>query len=285
MGDLATLFIHVLVTFCRLWRPGGVRSVDAESVLLKQQLLILNRSHKRAPNLRVCDRFVAGLCSLFMKPARLIRSAIVLKPSTLLNFHHALINGKYRAHFTDHRRQKPGPKGPSKELIDAIVDTKRRNPAWGCPRIAQQIALALGVSLDKDVVRRVLAAHYKPDSDSCGPSWLTFPGHVKDSLWSLDLFRCESVSLRTHWVLVVMDQYLRRIIGFGVHAGKVDGTALCRMFNHAISGQRVMPKYLSSDHDQLFLCFLLLAATYSAKLRNNSGSALRSGFTNRRRSL
>ena len=50
-----------------------------------------------------------------------------------------------------------------------------------------------------------------------------------------------------------MDQYSRRIIGFGVHAGKVDGTALCRMFNRAIWGQGSMPKYLSSDHDQLFL--------------------------------
>ena len=54
----------------------------------------------------------------------------------------------------------------------------------------------------------------------------------------MDLFRCESATLRTHWVLVVMDQYTRRIIGFGVHAGKVDGVALCRMFNRAIRGQR-----------------------------------------------
>src|SRR5262252_4944110 len=67
-----------------------------------------------------------------------------------------------------------------------------------------------------------------------GPSWLTFIGHVKDSLWSLDLFRCESVALRTYWVLVVMDLYTRRIIGFGIQAGVVDGTALCRMFKQAI---------------------------------------------------
>ena len=240
MRDIVILFIHVIVTLCRLWRPGGVRSVVAESVLVKQQLLILNRSRKRAPNLRACDRFIAGLCSLFMKPTRLIRSAIVLKPSTLLNLHHGLKNRKYRVLFSHKRRQKPGPKGPSKELINAIVDTKRRNPTWGCPRIAQQIALAFGISLDKDVVRRALANYYKPDSDSCGPSWLTFLGHLKDSLWSLDLFRCESMILRTHWILVVMDQCSRRIIGFGVHAGKVDGAALCRMFNHAICGQRTL---------------------------------------------
>ena len=49
-----------------------------------------------------------------------------------------------------------------------------------------------------------------------------------------------------------MDQYTRRIIGFGVHAGTVDGVALCRMFNRAIRGQRWLPKYLSSDHDPLY---------------------------------
>jgi hypothetical protein len=45
---------------------------------------------------------------------------------------------------------------------------------------------------------------------------------MKDSLWSLDLFRCESATLRTHWVLVVMDQFTRRIVGFGVHGGIVE---------------------------------------------------------------
>jgi putative transposase len=253
MRDLVILFVHVIVTLSRLLGPGGIRSVVAESVLVKQQLLILNRSRERAPSLRACDRFVAGLCTLFMQPTRVIRSAIVLKPSTLLNFHQALRKRKYRILFSPKRRRKSGPKGPSRELIDAVVDIKQRNPSWGCPRIAQQLALAFGVSIDKDTVRRVLANHYTPEPDSCGPSWLTFLGQMKDSLWSMDLFRCESATLRTHWILVVMDQYSRRIIGFGVHAGAVDGVALCRMFNHAIGDRRTMPKYLSSDHDPLFL--------------------------------
>jgi transposase InsO family protein len=253
MRDLIILFVHIIVTIFRLWRPGGARSVIAESILLKQQLLILNRSRKRAPNLRVYDRFIAGVCSTFMKPSRLIRSVIVSKPSTLLAIHHALRNRKYRELFSHKRNGKPGPKGPSKGLMDAIIDAKRRNPTWGCPRIARQIALVFGIPLDKDVVRRILASHYNPDSDSCGPSWLTFLGHMKDSVWSLDLFRCESITLRTHWVMVVMDQFTRRIIGFGVHAGNVDGSVLCRMFNHVISGQKSMPKYLSSDNDPLFL--------------------------------
>ena len=112
--------------------------------------------------------------------------------------------------------------------------------------------MSFGVAVDKDLVRRVLATHHSPTPDAGGPSWLTFLGHMKDSLWSVDLFRCESAVLRTHWILVVMDQYTRRIIGFGLHRGTVDGLALCRMFNHALRGHRSMPKCLSTDHDPLY---------------------------------
>src|SRR5262249_40059287 len=104
---------------------------------------------------------------------------------------------------------------------------------------------------NKDVVRRILAQHYGSVPTGDGPSWLTFIGHVKESLWSLDLFRCESVALRTYWVLVVMDQYTRRISGFGIQAGVVDGVSLCWMFKQATRGAG-LPKYLSSDHDPLY---------------------------------
>jgi transposase InsO family protein len=251
MRDFLVLFVHLIVTVARLARPGGLRSVVAESALVRHQLLVINRGRKRAPNLRAADRIIAGLCTLFMRRVRVLRSAIVLKPSTLLHLQSVMRKRKYRMLFSPGRRRRPGPKGPTKDLIDAVVAMKRRNPNWGCPRIAQQIALAFGVAIDKDIVRRLLSVHYRPDSDSGGPSWLTFLGHVKDSLWSCDLFRCESATLRTYWVLVVMDQFTRRLIGFGVHGGIVDGLALCRMFHRAIRGHR-LPRYLSSDHDPLY---------------------------------
>jgi putative transposase len=231
MRKLAVLFIHLIATLARLLGPGGVRSIVAESLLLKQQLLIVNRCRQRSPNLSAWDRIFAGWMALLVRPTRLLRSAIVLKPSTLLGLHKAMSQRKYRMLFSANRRRKPGPTGPNPELIRAVVEMKQRNPNWGCPRIAHQLALAFDIPIDKDVVRRILAHHYRPVQPSGGPSWLTFLGHMKDSLWSMDLFRCESVTLRTYWVLVVMDQYTRRIIGFGVHAGTVDGVALCRMFN------------------------------------------------------
>jgi len=253
MKFLLLMLAHLLTTLAQLLGPGGAKAIVADSLLMKQQLLIINRSRRRAPNLTAIDRLLLGFWSLFLNPHNIQRAAVILKPTTLFKFHDILKKRKYRLLYTAHRKGKPGPKGPSQELIEAIVEMKRRNSRFGCPRIAQEINKAFGVDIDKDVVRRVLEKHYRPGPDSGnGPSWLTFIGHLKDSLWSIDLFRCESILLNTHWVLVVMDQFTRRIIGFGVHAGDVDGMALCRMFNTAISTKGV-PKYRSSDNDPLFL--------------------------------
>jgi len=56
MREIFTVFLHVTVILIRLARPGGFRSVVAESALVRHPLLILNRGRKRAPNLRVSDR-------------------------------------------------------------------------------------------------------------------------------------------------------------------------------------------------------------------------------------
>lgn len=254
MRELLILAIHLLVTFAKLLRPGGVRAVAAESLLLRHQLLISNRSRQRAPNLTTIDRFILGLATLFVWPHRLSKLGALIKPATLLRFHKALVARKYRHLFSSNSsaRGKPGPKGPAAELIAAILELKRRNPRFGCVRIAQQVAHGFGVDIDKDVVRRVLAQHYRPDAGrSTGPSWLTFLAQAKDSLWSVDLFHCESILLRSHWVLVVLDVFTRRLVGFGVEPAPIDGISVCRMFNHATAGQR-SPRRVSIDHDPLF---------------------------------
>jgi len=66
MRDLVVLFIHFIATLARLLGPGGARSIVAESLLLKHQLLILNRSRRRSPNLSVSDRILAGLMALLV---------------------------------------------------------------------------------------------------------------------------------------------------------------------------------------------------------------------------
>ncbi len=244
------IIINLLLTLGRVLRPGGWKKIVAENLMLKHQLTILTRSHKKAPNLLRSDRIFLGFLSMLIPRQRLAAVAVAVQPSTLLRFHRALVKRKYQMLYGNRSGKRPGPKGPSQELIRAIVEIKKRNPLFGCPRIAQIITTKFGIETNKDVVRRVLAKHYRPGPGT-GPSWLAFLGHSKDSLWSVHLFRCESLTLKSHWVLVVMDQCTRRLVGFGVHAGDVDGITLCRMFNQVISGEDP-PRYLSSDNDPLF---------------------------------
>ena len=111
MRDFALVFVHLIVTLARLARPGGLRCVVAESVLVRHQLLILNRGRKRAPNLRATDRIIAGLCTLFMRPARVLRSAIVVKPATLLNLHKMLSSKSTGSYFHQNEFENRVPKG------------------------------------------------------------------------------------------------------------------------------------------------------------------------------
>ncbi len=169
MRDLLILAVQLVVTLANFLRPGGVRAVAAESLLLKQQLIVNNRSRQRAPNLTAVDRFVFGLIALFVSPRRIPKLSAIVRPAILLKFHKALVQRNYRLLFSSSsKRRKRGPKGPSAELVAAIVEMKRRNPKFGCVHIAQQISLAFGLDVDKDVVRRVLAKHYRTDGPGSG---------------------------------------------------------------------------------------------------------------------
>src|SRR5271167_4794763 len=216
MREVFILTAHLLVTLAKLARPGGFRVVAAESLAVKHQLLVMQRSRQCAPNLTSWDRLTLGFCALFVSRERLNKMAVILKAPTLVYFHQALVKRKYYLLYTLRKRHRPGPKGPAKELIDAVVEMKRRNPRFGCRKIAEQISSAFGIEINKDIVRRILIQHYRPLPGGDGPSWLTVIGHATDSLWSVDLFRCESILLRSFWVMVVVDVFTRRIIGFGV---------------------------------------------------------------------
>jgi len=54
------MFIHFIATLARLLGPGGVRSIVAESLIVKHQLLIVNRSRQVSPNVWTSDRILAG---------------------------------------------------------------------------------------------------------------------------------------------------------------------------------------------------------------------------------
>src|SRR3569833_3321806 len=90
MRDLLLLIAHLIITTIRIIAPGGARAVVAELLLLMLQLLVLNRSRKKAPRLRALDRVLLGLGAILVSPQRILKShgrdqprdTVAIPPST-----------------------------------------------------------------------------------------------------------------------------------------------------------------------------------------------------------
>ena len=182
MKELLLTLLHLAVVTAKLCGPGGVRAVVAENLLLKQQLIVLRRARRRAPNLALSDRLICGLGSLFLSPGRIRKVAIAVRPRRSWRFIRRWCVGNTSDCSRRARARRRPDRRPSEALIQAIVELKSRNPRFGCPRIARIISHTFGVDIDRNVVYRVLSKHYRPASGGAGPSWLSFIGHTTDSL-------------------------------------------------------------------------------------------------------
>jgi putative transposase len=143
MKLLFPLLGHLLVTLARLLGRGGVRTVVAESLAVKHQLLIMKRSQPRA----LVGPATARILDALVSPKRVRKLAVIPKASTLLR--HTLVKRKYHLLYGSQRPRRPRPKGTSRELIAAVVEMKRRNPRMGCRKIAEQIWNAFGLEINK----------------------------------------------------------------------------------------------------------------------------------------
>lgn len=90
-------WIRVMI---KIVKPGGVKTMAAENIILRQQLITLSRRHKRMSKLTTSDRILFGFLSSLISPKRLNKIAILIKPATILKFHQALVNKKYQILFS-----------------------------------------------------------------------------------------------------------------------------------------------------------------------------------------
>ncbi len=134
------LLVHVLARLATLLGTRGTKAVVAENLILKHQLLVIQRSRRRAPNRRPADRVLLGFLSRFLDPRRLVRAAVIVKPATLLRFHRGLRDLKYRFLYSSHSQRQPGPKGPPRKVKKLEPGDPQGFAGWakgwakGCPR-------------------------------------------------------------------------------------------------------------------------------------------------------
>jgi len=156
MNVLFTVVGHLLHVIAKLMRPGGTRTLIAENLLLKKQMIVLNRGGRgRALNVPSFQKLILEFLSSLIPKRRLTKASASLKASTLFKLHQLFVNRKYRDLLSAKQKKKPRPKGPERELIDAVVEFKKRNPRCGYIRIAQQLSITFDVEIDQDVVHLI----------------------------------------------------------------------------------------------------------------------------------
>src|SRR5215475_6690601 len=134
MRDILLVLVHSILTVVRLIKPGAScrrRGIGAHSASPPHP-----QSQSEARSRPACFRpHERRFMHPFHRPIAHAALRYCLKPSTLLHFHHILTKRKYHVLFSSKRGGRPGPRGPAQELLDALVEMKRRNPSWRCPRI------------------------------------------------------------------------------------------------------------------------------------------------------
>ena len=128
MHVLLKLSIDLLTVIIGMVKPGGIKAVVAENLILKQQLLLLNRSRKRSPNLPNLHRFIFGALGQLIQQSRFSRVSVAFRPSTLIAIHRHFTKRKYRQLFASKPKKKPGPKGPDPEIVRAVAGRRLSGP-------------------------------------------------------------------------------------------------------------------------------------------------------------
>ena len=183
-------------------------SLQLESIALRHQIGVLQRSTKKRRQLNPADRFLWVWLSRVWKDWR--SSLLIVKPETVVAWHRKA----FRVFWTwKIRRGKTGRPSAPREVRDLIRRMSRENPGWGAPRIHGEL-LKLGFNIGETSVSKYLVRSRRPPSQT----WRTFlDNHVKD-LVSVDFFTVPTIRFQILYVFLVLAHERRRILHFAVTA-------------------------------------------------------------------
>src|ERR1700730_2083592 len=103
--------------------------LEAENLILRQQLVVLRRKPPTRVRLRNIDRLL--LAWLYRLYPSLLDAIIIVQPETVLRWHRC----GFRAYWRWKSRGRPGRPRVSRELRELIQRMSKENPLWGAPRI------------------------------------------------------------------------------------------------------------------------------------------------------
>src|SRR2546423_1889970 len=231
MADLLKLILGLLASLFK-----SRASLEAEVLILRQQINVLRRRMPKRPHLNNTDRFLfVWLYRLF--PSVLGAVAIV-RPETIVRWHRA----GFRAYWCWRSRNRVGRPRISGELRTLIREMSRANPLWGAPHIHGEL-LKLGFEVAQSTVARYMCRGWRPPSQG----WRTFLRNHADAIAAIDLFVLPTIAFQTLYCLVIVRHGRRLWVSFGVTANPT-AEWIARQITEAFPWDDA-PRYLIRDRD------------------------------------
>jgi hypothetical protein len=231
MLNLSRLIVALVID---LFQPRA--AVEAEILVLRQQINVLRRGRPGRVPLSAVDRMVLGwVCQLFSKSREALA---IVRPDTVVRWHRA----GFRRYWRWKSKPRWGCPGVPAEIRQLIREMSVANPLWGAPRIHGEL-VKLGIDIGQSSVAKYIARRRRPPSQG----WKTFLRNHADGIAAMDLFVVPTLSFRLLYGLLIMGHGRRHILWLGVTAHPTSEWIANQLT--AACGWEQVPRYLFRDRD------------------------------------
>jgi len=203
MVNAVRLFAKVILCLFRTRRE-----LLLENLVLRQQLMVLKRKHRRT-KLGSFDKLFWVLTRRFWSGWK--RALIVVTPETVVRWHRAGFQLYWRV-----ISKVPRPMGriqTPQEARESIFRMVAENPTWGAPRIHGEL-LMLGFDVSERTISRWMKR--APRDAEPGRRWLTFLRNHREAIAAMDFFTVPTITFRVLYCFFIISHDRRRILHFNV---------------------------------------------------------------------
>ena len=234
MLDLCKLIFGMVIDLLR-----SRVALEAEILVLRQQINVLRRASSKRPPFISIDRLIlGGVCRLFPK---MYDALAIVRPDTVIRWHRA----GFRSYWRWKSRRRCGRPTVPLEIRRLIREMSIANPLWGAPRIHGEL-LKLGIDIGQTSVAKYMARRRVPPSQG----WKTFLRNHADGIVAMDLFVVPTISFRLLYGLLIMGHGRRQILWFGVTAHPT-AEWIANQLTEACGWEQI-PRYLIRDRDRAY---------------------------------
>jgi transposase InsO family protein len=234
MLDLCKLMFGMVIDLLR-----SRVALEAEILVLRQQINVLRRASSKRPPFISIDRLIlGGACRLFPK---MYDALAIVRPDTVIRWHRA----GFRSYWRWKSRRRCGRPTVPLEIRRLIREMSIANPLWGAPRIHGEL-LKLGIDVGQTSVAKYMARRRAPPSQG----WRTFLRNHAEGIAAMDLFVVPTVSFRLLYGLLIMGHGRRQILWFGATAHPT-AEWIANQLTQACGWEQI-PRYLIRDRDRAY---------------------------------